>query len=94
MKILMAGQRRSFCLHVPLTILCNRVGAALLAGSVRRTERLTDGSVETSQTAVITRDQAYAMLKALSQSKRTLKASGLPLVDMERSDGKRLVITL
>ena len=94
MKILFASPKWTFCLHVPLGLLCNRVGAALLAGGIRRTERLTDGSAQTSETALITRDQAYAMLKALKQSKQTLRASGLPLVDIEQSDGSRVMITL
>ena len=94
MKILIADEKKSFCLHIPLGLVCNRVGAALLAGGIRRTKRLTDGSAETSETAIITRDQAYAMLKALRQSKQTLKASGLPLVDVEEADGSRVIITL
>lgn len=94
MKILIADEKKSFCLHIPLGLVCNRVGAALLASGIRRTERLTDGSSETSETAIITRDQAYAMLKALRQSKQTLKASGLPLVDVEEADGSRVIITL
>ena len=94
MKILIASPKKAFCLHIPLGLLCNRVGAALLAGGIRRTERLTDGQTETSETAIITRDQAYAMLRALKQSKQTLKASGLPLVDIEEADGSRVVITL
>ena len=94
MRILIADRDKSFCLHIPLGLLCNRVGAALLAGGIRRTERLTDGQTETSETAIITRDQAYAMLRALKQSKQTLKASGLPLLDIEEADGSRVVITL
>ena len=94
MKILLADQKRAFCLHIPLGLLCNPVGAVLLAGGLRRAERLTDGSAVTSETAVITRDQAYAMLRALKLSKQTLKASGLPLVDIEQSDGSRVLITL
>ena len=93
MKILIAGQKRAFCLYVPLGLLCNRVGAALLAGGLQRTQLLPDGT-ETAETAIVTRDQAYAMLKALKQSKQTLKASGLPLVDIEQSDGSRVLITL
>lgn len=90
MKILIAGQKRAFCLYVPLGLLCNRVGAALLAGGLQRTQLLPDGT-ETAETAIVTRNQAYAMLKALKQ---TLKASGLPLVDIEQSDGSRVLITL
>lgn len=82
MKILIAGQKRAFCLYVPLGLLCNRVGAALLAGGLQRTQLLPDGT-ETAETAIVTRDQAYAMLKA----------SGLPLVDIEQSDGSRVLIT-
>ena len=93
MKILIAGEKRSFCLYVPLGLLCNRVGAALLAGGVRRTRMLPDGS-EAAETALMTKDQAYAMLKALKQSRQTLKASGLPLVDIEEADGSRILITL
>ena len=94
MKILIADQKKSFCLHIPLGLVCNRAGAALLASGIRRTKRLTDGSSETSETAIITRDQAYAMLKALRRSKQTLKASGLPLMDVEEADGSRVIITL
>lgn len=83
MKILIAGQKRAFCLYVPLGLLCNRVGAALLAGGLQRTQLLPDGT-ETAEAAIVTRDQAYAMLKA----------SGLPLVDIEQSDGSRVLITL
>ena len=92
MKILIASEKRTFCLHIPLGLVCNRVGAALLASGVRRTQRLPGGT--TDETGVITTDQAYALLKALKQSQQTLKQAGLPLVDVEENDGSRVLITL
>lgn len=94
MKILFADQERTFCLHIPLMLLCNRAGAALLAGGIRRAQMLPDGSKETAETGMITADQAYAMLKVLRQSKKTLRQAGLPLLDIEQSDGGRFAITL
>ena len=94
MKILIADEKRAFCLHIPLGLLCNRVGAALLAGGVRRTQRLSDGSERSEETSLITTDQAYVLLKALKQGQQTLKQKGLPLVDIEEGDGSRFLITL
>ena len=95
MKILIGNKNRAFCLHLPLSLMCSRVGAALLAGGMRRMQRLPDGShVTVEQTGLITTAQMYGMLKAVRQSGQTLKRSGLPLVDIEDSNGDRVFITL
>lgn len=94
MKILIAEPDRAFCLHLPLGLICNRVGAALLTGGLRHAKRLPGGSVEAAGTALVTTAQTHALLKTLRQSGRTLRQSGLPLLDIEEADGSRIVITL
>lgn len=96
MKILIADQNKTFCLHIPLGLICNRVGAALLAGGLRMTKRLPGGSgkMEIEQTSLITTAQMHSALKALKQSKQVLRQSRLPLVDIEEHDGSKLIITL
>ena len=94
MKILIAKPDRAFCLHIPLMMVCNRVGAALLAGGLRHARRLPDGSAAVGETSLVTTGQVHAMLKSLRESQKTLKRLGLPLVDIEEKDGSRLVITL
>ena len=95
MKILIGNRDKAFCLYIPLGLVCNRVGAALLSSGIRHTVLLSDGSgkVET-QTGIITTAQMHGLLKTLKQSKQTLKQQGLPLVDIEEGDGSRIVITL
>ena len=93
MKILIAEKEKCFCLHLPLGLMCNRVGAALLASGFRHTRRLSDGATQTS-TTLITTAQVHGMLKALRQSRQTLRQTGLPLLDIEQSDGSRIMITL
>lgn len=95
MKILIAERDRAFCLRIPLALICNRVGAALLAGGLRRTQRLSDGSWKADgQKALITTAQMHGLLRTLRQSKHVLKRSGLPLLDIQESDGSRIMITL
>lgn len=96
MKILIADQKKAFCLHIPLGLLCNRVGAALLASGFRMTKALPDGAggAVTVEKGLITTAQMHGLLKALKQSQKTLKQSGLPLVDIEEKDGSRFMITL
>lgn len=93
MKILIAEKDRAFCLHLPLTLMCSRVGAALLASGFRRMQRLPDGATQTT-TARITTAQMHSLLKALRQSRQVLKQTGLPLLDVEEADGSRIMITL
>ena len=93
MKILFAEKDRAFCLHLPLTLVCNRVGAALLASGYRRMRRLPDGSTQTATTSITTA-QMHGLLKTLQQSKQSLRQLNLPLLDIEQSDGSRVVITL
>ena len=93
MKILFADKSRAFCLHLPLTLMCNRVGAALLASGFRHMRKLPDSATQTD-TAFITTAQMHGMLKALRQSKQTLRQTGLPLLDIEEHDGNRIMITL
>lgn len=93
MKILIAEKDRAFCLHLPLTLLCNRVGAALLASGCRHMQRLPDGSTRVTA-SLITTDQMHGLLKTLRQSRQTLRRTGLPLLDIEERDGSRIVITL
>ena len=94
MKILIADQKKTFCLRIPLTLLCSRVGAALLAGGIRRARRLPEGPEARGEVGLITTDQAHALLKTLRQSRQTLRASGLPLLDIEEGDGGRFMIIL
>ncbi|MCH5286545.1 MAG: hypothetical protein J1E43_03915 [Christensenellaceae bacterium] len=95
MKILIAEHDKAFCLHLPLALICNRVGAALLAGGLRHTQRLSDGSGKADeQKELITTAQVHGLLKTLRQSKQTLRRSELPLLDIQKADGSRLMITL
>ena len=94
MKILIAKPDRAFCLRIPLMLVCNRAGAALLASGLKHMQRLPDGSVSVSETSLVTTGQVHGMLKALRQSQQTLKTLGLPLIDIEESDGSRLIVTL
>ena len=96
MKILIAEPEKAFCLHIPLGLVCNRVGAALLAGGLRATKLLpaSSGSITAEQTTLITSAQLYDLLKALRQSGKALKQAGLPLLDIEEKDGSRILITL
>lgn len=91
MKIIIGSRDKAFCLHIPLTLFCNRVSAALLAGRLRRTVALPDGSGET--TTAITTAQMHGLLKMLKQSKKLLQQRGLPLLDVG-SNGDRFMITL
>lgn len=88
MKILIAHMNKTFCVHIPLGLLCNRAGAALVAGGVRRMRRWLDVSTQTDEMCLITTDQAYALLKALKQGQQTLKQAGLPLADIEAGSGR------
>ena len=88
MKILFAEKDRVFCLRLPLTLLCNRVGAALLASGYRHMRKLPDGSTQ------VTASQMHGLLQSLRQSKQTLRRAGLPLLDVEERDGSRIVIML
>lgn len=94
MKILIADRDKAFCLRLPLTLMCNWVGAALLTGGLRATRILPGPSGMAKETAVITTAQVHGALKALRQSKKTLREAGLPLLDMEERDGSRILITL
>lgn len=93
MKILIAGQEKVFCLHIPLGLVCNRVGAALLASGFRHTRRLPDGSAQIAP-AAITAAQMHTLLKTLRQSQQLLRQTELPLLDMQQADGSRIVVTL
>lgn len=95
MKIVFAAPDRTYCLRLPLWLVCNRVGAALLARSLRRAGRLPDGSVTAApRTGLTPTGQARSLLRALGQSKQTLQSAALPLLDMESGDGYRFTITL
>lgn len=94
MKILIADKNRAFCLHLPLMLLCNRAGAALLASGLRHAQRLPDGSVTVSETSLITTGQMHGMLKAIRQSKQRLKRDNLPLIDVENGNGERFMVML
>ena len=93
MKILIAEKEKAFCLHIPLGLVCNRVGAALLTSGFRHMQRLPDGSAQ-ANTALITTAQMHGLLKTLRQSKQALRQTGLPLLDIEERDGSRIMITL
>lgn len=95
MKILIADKDKTICLHLPLTLLCSHVGAALIAGGIRRTTRLSDSvTALTVQRGLVTTSQVYGLLKVLRQSKRLLRRSGLPLLDVQEGDGCRIMIVL
>ncbi len=81
MRIMFGTQDKAHCLHVPVRLLCSRLGVKLLTSAI---SSQTEGE---APTALLTRPQAALVVKALRQSGDLLKQSQLPFVDFQSKDG-------
>lgn len=81
MRIMFGTQDKAHCFHVPVRLLCSRLGVKLLTSAI---SSQTEGE---APTALLTRPQAALVVKALRQSSDLLKQNQLPLVDFRSQVG-------
>lgn len=86
MRIQMGGgEKRDFCIVLPLRLLATRVGSLMAAAAANR--RLAGGED-------ITARQMRCLGRALQQSAAVLRTAGLPLLEMRDQDGEWVKIEL